>query len=533
MAGGQAIPAYFEEVENLAKADRAMPSQPFGRIPDTNRVTYADLQMREADLLAVLEVYDEFVERHIELFEGQTDKASAIDQDAYLGRFPITQLRPWLGKLAGLYGLSEPSRKYYYKGEKIEEGHSQYDRLERLEEVYRENNINDKLRMADVYAVLCGNAALHAFYDSEDKELILNLYPSPYVRVANNRNNPKNPKGVVLWGCDHERQADRAARVDTITVANAWRKLGERVEFAQFRGGRIQDAWQNLPANLGRIPVTHVFDAEPEPRWGYYIPARGHLLCTQTMVLNNDLLATLQQACVMQGFSVMVVHGLNAEQKLIVGPARPIRFDDSNPDIQQGVEFASPNAPLSEMMDIIIDLCREIERSHGIPESSINVETDSSGAAIVQAQGGLAEMRNARKPLFRRVETDLLRNCLSVLNAFETGFDAGDPDDWDVHVEYEQAQASSSTQDTIARDNHLLGLHVTSAAEIAMREKPGMFDSIDEAQKHIEANRERDGEKQEEDEPVGFAPNSAPQPEDADELEDGLFEEEPESEEGA
>jgi hypothetical protein len=485
----EAIPTYFEEVEVLAKADRSSPTNPFGRVPNTIRVTYADLQQREGELLAVLEIYDEKLERHTELFTGQSEESDAVANDAYLGRLPISYLRTYTGKLAGLYALSEPSRKYYYQGKRVDKDHAKYAVVERLEEAYREENANEVLRMADTYAVLCGNAAIHCYYDRDTENVIFNLHPSPYVRVVNNQSNPANPKGVVLWGVDYERQADNVARAESISVANAWRYFDGAVDFAQFRGGNMQSDWQRLP--LDRIPVTHVFDAKPEPRTGYYIPARGHLLCAQTMMINSDYLATLGQACIMQGFSIMVVVGLDGSKKLKIGPGRAVRFDDPNPDIPQGVSFEQPNAPLTEMFDIITGLISEIERSHGIPSSSISVETDSSGAAIVQANGPLAEIRNMRKPLFRNVETSLMRNTLAVLSAFENGFTAEDPNEWDVHVEYEQAKASQSTQDQIAMDMHLLNLGVTTEAEIAMREKPQMFDSPEEAQAWVDANFEQ------------------------------------------
>ncbi|MCA8938943.1 MAG: hypothetical protein KDB07_04010, partial [Planctomycetes bacterium] len=349
--------------------------------------------------------------------------------------------------------------------------------------------------------------------------VVLNIYPSPFVRVVNNQSNPQNPKGVVLWGCDIERQnvtTDKYASGEVIAVSNAWRRDGDIVEFARFRGGNMVEPWSR--SSLKRIPVTHVFDAKPEPRTGYYVPARGELLCTQTMLLNNDFLASLGQAAIMQGFSVLVIQGLGDEVKLKIGPSRAIVFPSGNRDDVQDAHWETPNAPLRDILDITKELVREVERSHGIPESSINVETDSSGAAIIQANGPVAEMRNARKPLFRRVETDLLRNVISVLNAFENGFDAGDASEWDVHVEYEQAQASASIQDKIAYDNHLLELGVLSAAQIAMRERAGEFDSEDEAQEYIDKNLERD-KPAPSNEPVGFAPRSAPQPEDADEFE--------------
>lgn len=476
-----------EQVTTLATAGRAIPKNPFGRAPETNRVTYADMQVREGNLLAVLEVYDQKLGLHAELFEGQQDSGT-IETDDCLGRIDITYLNTYADKLAGLYAIQEPKRTYFYKGEEVAFDSPQAAIVERLEGVYEEGGVNETLRLSDVYAVLCGNCAIQSYYDSKRKRVIFNLYPSPYVRVAENTEDPSMPEGVVLWGCDYERAStDGFARAEVVSTANAWRMDGDSVQFARFRGERINGGWQRLAA-LDRIPVTHVFDAKPEPRTGYYIPSRGMLLCSQTMVLNNDYLATLGQACIMQGFSVMVVKGLRGDAKLVVGPSRPIRFDDPDSDLDQDVYFAQPSAPIAEMLDTIRGLIAEVERSHGIPAAALSVESDASGAAIIQANGPLAEIRNMRKPLFRPVETQLLRNTLAVLNAFEEGFDCGDPDDWRVYVDYERANASASVQETVTLDQHLVSIGALSPAEIAMREKPGAFATLEEAQAYVAAN---------------------------------------------
>ncbi len=125
----------------------------------------------------------------------------------------------------------------------------------------------------------------------------------------------------------------------------------------------------------------------------------------------------------------------------------------------------------------------------------LSVETDASGAAIIQANGPVAEIRKARAKVFRNIERDLLRAILYVVRGHVDGIPADiDPMAWDVSVYYEQPQASASVQDQIALENHDIDLGITTPAEVLMRRRPDAFDTLEDAQAFIDENQARRAE---------------------------------------
>ena len=187
----------------------------------------------------------------------------------------------------------------------------------------------------------------------------------------------------------------------------------------------------------------------------------------------------------MQGFGVAQIFGQNAGEDLKIGPARVVKFSGDT-DRRQGIEFASPNAPLLDRVEVVKALVESIRQAYGIPASMLDVSTDASGAAIVQANGPLAEIRRDRAKVFRRIETDLLRATLMVLSGNGITGDTK-PADWDVSVSYGKPQASASVQDRIAQEKHDLEIGLITPAELLMQRKPDSFDTVEEADEYLRA----------------------------------------------
>lgn len=149
-----------------------------------------------------------------------------------------------------------------------------------------------------------------------------------------------------------------------------------------------------------------------------------------------------------------------------------------------------------------------IRAAHGIPEGLLDVKTDSSGAAIVQAAAPLAEMREKRGKIFSRIERDLLRATIRVLAGRDKRVPLGiDATQYDVSVHYADAASSLTIDDKIKREQFLLQEGILTPGDIAVREFPDRWDDADAANEEIKGRKE---EQRAENEAAGLDANGDP-----------------------
>ncbi len=140
-----------------------------------------------------------------------------------------------------------------------------------------------------------------------------------------------------------------------------------------------------------------------------------------------------------------------------------------------------------------------IEQAHGIPAGLLDVQTDASGAAIVQANAPLAEHREKRGKVFRKPENDFLHHTIKLLAGRDKRVPVGiDPMRYTVSVRYSDPAASMSVTDKNERQKFLIEIGVLTPGDIAVEEFPGKYKDAAEANKEIGArNEEKKAEEME------------------------------------
>ena len=434
------------------------------------RSGYKQNQEREAHLRGVWDVYNNVF--HDELIDpGEPDAQGKIR-----GQFPLNHLPRWLALWSAIYSEDLP-RHHFFKSERVKEDDKEQATVDTLRKYQLRGGREISLQRVDSYMRLLGNCVIKPYYDEVYDTLSYNIYKSYRVRVVENPNNPTYPFATIISGVD--KQVNEDGSYTAVPIAEIWIPSGPqggRVVFVRNKSVESSEEYQ------GYTPLVHCFDTPPDNESGYFVDAPGPDLADLAVRLINDGYSDINYTSVMQGFGVAQVFGFEG-QKITVGPGRVLQFS-GDPDKREGVEFANPNAPLTERMDVLESLVSHIRDAYGIPKSMLNVETDASGAAIVQANGPLAEIRKERAKVFRPIETNLLRAELAVLAGRVEGIPATiDPMDWDVSVNFEKQQASHSVGDQIALENHDLEHNLTTPAELLMKRRPDEFDSEEDAEK--------------------------------------------------
>ena len=455
-----AAPPSLQAALNLAKGRRSHSNYPL--ITRDGYVSYRENEMREGEVEAAYAVYlDRFGDR---LISPENRSSTSLT-----GVMPINNLPRWLDLWSALY-KTEPSRIFYRRGERVAPDSQDSRIVEALQDRYRQAAIDEVMRETDNLLRLMGNVVMVPHFDEMADELVIHQYLSHRVRVVENRNNPARPHATVLLGTMRETQFDGSTSF--VDIADIW----SEDTYSRLVGESIVESIENVSP-----PLVHCFDKRPTNESGYFVNCPGPLLADLAMRLINDGYSDLNYTALMQGFGVAQIFGQGVGEDLKVGPGRVVKFS-GEADRRQGVEFASPNAPLLDRIEVVKALVEAIRNAYGIPASMLDVSTDASGAAIVQANGPLAEIRLARAVTFRRIETEFLRATLTVLAGRVGAIPSNiNPMEWDVAVMYGKPQASASTTDKIAQEKHDLEAGIVTPAELLMQRKPDQFDTIADA----------------------------------------------------
>lgn len=405
------------------------------------------------------------------------------------GVMPINHLPRWLDLWSALY-CEEPSRTFFHKGERVKEDSPLFATVEAVQENYRAASVDSVLRKVDALLRLVGNVVLIPHWDALNSEMVIHQYLSYRLRVVRNAANPARPLATIISGRTIGEMDQKP-----VDIAQVW--------LAEGRYLSMVDGVVKVDESPVSVPLVHCFDTLPDNESGYFVDCPGPALADLAVRIINDGYSDLNFTSLMQGFGVAQIFGQNAGEDLKIGPARVVKFSGDT-DRRQGIEFASPNAPLLDRVEVVKALVESIRQAYGIPASMLDVSTDASGAAIVQANGPLAEIRRDRAKVFRRIETDLLRATLMVLSGNGITGDTK-PADWDVSVSYGKPQASASVQDRIAQEKHDLEIGLITPAELLMQRKPDSFDTVEEADEYLRARMVAGGV-----DPKIFADNKPP-----------------------
>lgn len=473
----------LSEALKLAKIPRGQGGNPFARKVN-GRFDIRNMTEREATLAAVHDLYNaEF---------GKYDDPQPVvakRPEEYLeqpGRISVNILKLYVDTLSVNYD-NPPQRVYYRNGERVG---ADDPVLSALNKQLAGADYDRFMGQLDRWMRLFGNVVVRPFWDADNKQLTFQMYPSYCVRVVENAKNPRIPLATVLIGGAYAMNPDGSTEVTQ--TAEVW--AGDAFQQVEVKAGG-KGTTEGTPVSISAAeynynfpPLVHCFDSPPFGGSGrYYVHSIGWPLAQQNQRLNEDYFSQYIYAALMQAIGITVVKGAFAGE-LVFSPGRAIHFP--NGEDGSGIQSVAQNASLADFQAAIQFMLDVIRESYGIPASLLNAEVSSSGQAIIQASAPLAELRGHRQPLFNKIETDLLRATIQELRGRAEGFAIGlDPMEWEVALNYPDPRASLSVTDQIAKDKHLMSVGAITAAEIAMRENPGQFDSLEEAKAATETNK--------------------------------------------
>ena len=451
------------DIEQLAKQEVGLPEHPFFKRSYGGQTAYRNMQTREALLAAVLEIYHGEGAKYIDPYPSETE-AQARNK---VGRWQHHLLMSFINKWNTLY-TEDPVRVFEYDGKRLQEDD---ERNTVLQEQYRKGHVNDIMEQADSLLRLTGVVALRPWFDADEEETVVHLYSANNIRPIQNRNNPKRPHAVALVGKYQLEDPDGGATFQHNSEFFTAEKWG-RIDAGKIKVEKLQ---------YSEIPVAYGWEKYPTNKTGFFVPCPGPALAAIDRLLANDFTSHLGFVTIMQGFGIPVTWGLASGQTIKIGPDATVEFD-GDLDAKEDFEFKNPNAPITEISDMIEKLIKWTREDFDIPASILDVSMAPSGVAQVEANAPLGMLRLKRSKQMRPLENMYLRKKVVVLQEAGVLSSSLDPSKFGLSIFYPEPQITQSTDKQMAEDRFGLEIGTKTRAQIYMRDNPESFDSEEECE---------------------------------------------------
>jgi hypothetical protein len=334
---------------------------------------------------------------------------------------------------------------------------------ERIQRAWARNPMDRLLLNVDRHARLHGVAAVSV--SIEDGELRYWPWPAHRMVVIPDATRPDRPLAVIAIAGGDE------------SLAHVW----STSRVATVAAGRVIS---EQPHALGRVPFAFVHDRLPVD--GFWVEGRGRCVAFANAEFNAKL-SELAHTVAMQGFGIMEIVNPDPAQDIAIGPARAIAFTVSG-DEHFGVNFKSPNAPITDLIHDLEFLLATLLKTQRIPDSvlSVSVGANVSGVSILAQQTPVLEDRVERQQVFRVFEQELLDVSLALLREHE-----GPHAEARVHVNYPEPHLEQSATERMQVDDWRLRHGMTTPWEIMLRDDPDAYPDIEAARQAWQQNTTR------------------------------------------
>ncbi|MBZ0135670.1 MAG: hypothetical protein K8I27_04800 [Planctomycetes bacterium] len=331
---------------------------------------------------------------------------------------------------------------------------------ERIQRVYSRNPMDRLMLGIDRMTRLQGVGAVRVSY--ENGEVRYWPWPAHRLVVLPDFDRPDSPSAVVAFAAGDGSLAH---------VWSPWR-------VSTVAGGRILSEQEH---GLGCVPFVFVHDRLPVD--GFWVEGRGRGVAYANTEFNAKL-SELAHTVAMQGFGVMEIVNPDPNQEIAIGPARAISFNVSGHE-PFGVNFKSPNAPISDLIADLEFLLRTLLKTQRIPESvlSVNVGANISGVSVLAQQTPVLEDRVERQQVFRAFEQELLDTTLAVLREHE-----GLHGEVGIHVNYPEPMLEQNAAERMSVDDWRLRHGMTTPWALMYRDDPDGFTDLESARQAWETN---------------------------------------------
>lgn len=336
------------------------------------------------------------------------------------------------------------------------------------EALYRAMNCDAVLKKASRYTKLCKAGLLQVSWDSATGTPALNVL-TPNVIDVLHAGNPEQPARVIVTHA-----ADRAEEVSySDWTATGFRRLN-------FRGASQRIAGNPCDTNpYGVLPFIPLFDRVPDD--GFFLPGGRDLIEAQDAL--NVALANLWRSVELQAHGQAYATGISANEQLAIGPDRAIALPQGS---QFG--FASPNAPIDDILAAIEFLMRQTAATHDCGSDIFDLsKVAESGSAKHAGRIELKEARLDDIAMWRVVEQRLFEVLKAVVNAHAPGTI---PEGATIAVDFAELQDQLSESEQLDNTRTKIELGLWSPVDALMGLNPDAYPDRASAQAELQRRRE-------------------------------------------
>jgi hypothetical protein len=336
------------------------------------------------------------------------------------------------------------------------------------EALYRAMNADAVLKKASRYTKLCKSGLLQVSWNEATGTPMLNVL-TPNVIDVLHAGNPEFPARVIV--------THNAVRAEDVSYSD-WTATGFRR--LNFRGAR-----QRLPGNPGEanpygvLPFVPLFDRVPDDE--FFLNGGRDLIESQDAL--NVALANLWRSVELQAHGQAYATGISANEQLAIGPDRAIALPQGS---QFG--FASPNAPINEILAAIEFLMRQTAATHDCGSDIFDLsKVAESGSAKYAGRIELKEARLDDIAMWRVVEQRLFEVVKAVVNTHAPGTI---PEGATVAVDFAELQDQLSEAEQLDNTRAKIELGLWSPVDALMGLNPDAYPDRASAQAELQRRRE-------------------------------------------
>lgn len=314
--------------------------------------------------------------------------------------------------------------------------------------LYRAMNADAVLKKSSKLLKLTKTAALQVGWNEDNASPTLNVL-TPNILDVEHPGDPERPSRMIV--------THTATRAEDVSysewTAGDFRRLNHR-------GARLPIEGNPNGVNpYGVLPFVPLFDRLPDAE--FFIPGGRDLIEAQDAI--NVALTNLWRAVELQSHGQAWANGLRANEVLNFGPDRAIALPANS---QFG--FASPNAPIAEILSAIEFVIRQIAAIYDVGADVFDLsKTAESGSAKHAERIALKEARLDDIALWRTYEHRLFEVVKRVVNTHTPG---AIPESATIAIDFAELQDQLTEAEALenARTKIELGLWAPTDAIMAL-----------------------------------------------------------------
>ncbi len=362
--------------------------------------------------------------------------------------FQVNAVKKVINKRANLYRIAP--RRIFTNADQVA-----------MENIYRAANVDIVLkRLSRLTKLLKTTAVQVSFVENQ-----LSLYAlTPLILDVYYQNDPQRLSQLIV--------THRSTKPENVTFS-AW--SAQTYTRRDYRGNHIQiKGNQNGVNPYGILPFVSLFDSLPDDQ--FFIQGGDDLIESQEAI--NVALCNLWRAVELQAHGQAWASGIPAGEALSVGPERAITLPQGG-----AFGFAAPNAPITDILEAIQFVMRQIAASNDLSADVFDLDKRSeSGAAKHVEQIDLKEARMDDIALWRNYESKIFEVIKVVTNTHNPGTI---PDNATVSVDFAELQDNLSENERLVNAQKKLEMGIYSPVDILRDSNPDGYPTREDAMQEL------------------------------------------------